>query len=103
MDLQEHGAPTRRYLQEKVQPVLKEGLKLLKQHEPSQPLKALGEFLLGTDTITGYRRVPISRKVVADLVIEAMKILAVSKNKPEDPLKWMGEWFLARSAEYEQE
>ena len=99
-ELQEHGAPTRRYLQGKVQPALKEGLNLLKQHEPSQPLKALGEFLLGTDTITGRQRVPFSRKVVADLVLEATKILAVSRNKPEEPLKWMGQWFLAHSAEY---
>lgn len=33
--------------------------------------------------------------------MEAVKFLAATEDKPEDPVKWMGEWLLlARSAEF---
>ncbi|MCJ1427423.1 hypothetical protein MMC29_005326 [Sticta canariensis] len=43
-----HGAPARRYLNEKVTGVLLEGMKRLaaEQYEPEDPLRVLGEFLL---------------------------------------------------------
>ena len=98
----QHGAPTRRYLNEHIVPTLLTGMRLLKENEPDQPLKALGEFFLGNDTITGCQRVGFSRKVVADLVMEATKLLAVSATKPENPKQWFGNWLLARSAEFEE-
>lgn len=98
----QHGAPTRRYLNEHITPTLLEGMRLLKENEPAQPLKALGEFFLGRDTITGCQRVGFSRKVVAELVIEATKLLAVSPTKPANPKEWFGNCLLARSAELEE-
>ncbi|KAL8862853.1 MAG: hypothetical protein Q9178_000795 [Gyalolechia marmorata] len=41
-----HGAPARRYLNEKVTGVLLEGMKRLAVEQPEDPLKVLGEFLL---------------------------------------------------------
>jgi COMPASS component SDC1 len=41
-----HGAPARRYLNEKVTPVLLEGMKRLAMEQPEDPLRVLGEFLL---------------------------------------------------------
>ncbi|KAL2041464.1 hypothetical protein N7G274_005846 [Stereocaulon virgatum] len=41
-----HGAPARRYLNEKVTGVLLEGLKRLAADQPENPLQVLGEFLL---------------------------------------------------------
>lgn len=41
-----HGAPARRYLNEKVTGVLLEGMKKLAVDQPDDPLKVLGEFLL---------------------------------------------------------
>ncbi|KAK0515742.1 hypothetical protein JMJ35_001776 [Cladonia borealis] len=41
-----HGAPARRYLNEKVTGVLLEGLKRLAADQPEEPLRVLGEFLL---------------------------------------------------------
>ncbi|MCJ1257248.1 COMPASS (complex proteins associated with Set1p) component [Lignoscripta atroalba] len=41
-----HGAPVRRYLNEKVTGVLLEGMKKLAAEQPEDPLKVLGEYLL---------------------------------------------------------
>ncbi|KAM0799240.1 hypothetical protein BDR22DRAFT_855877 [Usnea florida] len=41
-----HGAPARRYLNEKVTGVLLEGMKRLAADQPENPLQVLGEFLL---------------------------------------------------------
>ncbi|KAL8995351.1 MAG: hypothetical protein Q9169_004893 [Polycauliona sp. 2 TL-2023] len=41
-----HGAPARRYLNDKVTGVLLEGMKRLAVDQPEDPLKVLGEFLL---------------------------------------------------------
>ncbi|MCJ1458048.1 COMPASS (complex proteins associated with Set1p) component [Mycoblastus sanguinarius] len=41
-----HGAPARRYLNEKVTGVLLEGMKRLAAEQPEDPLRVLGEFLL---------------------------------------------------------
>ncbi|KAL6715928.1 COMPASS (complex proteins associated with Set1p) component [Lecanora helva] len=41
-----HGAPARRYLNEKVTGVLLEGMKRLAADRPEDPLRVLGEFLL---------------------------------------------------------
>jgi len=35
------------------------------------------------------------------MALEAFKRLAASADKPEDPVKWMGDWLLARYAELE--
>lgn len=101
--LAEHGAELKRYLDEHITPILKEGSRLLRDHEPEKPLKALGKYLLGEDTITGCERVPFDRKGVYHVFNDGMKILAVSKPKPEDPLEWFGKWLCARSAELEED
>ncbi|KAI4112910.1 MAG: hypothetical protein LQ345_006013 [Seirophora villosa] len=41
-----HGAPARRYLNEKVTGVLLEGMKKLAVEQPEDPLRVLGEYLL---------------------------------------------------------
>ncbi|SLM34367.1 Dpy-30 motif [Lasallia pustulata] len=41
-----HGAPARRYLNEKVTGVLLEGMKRLAAEQPEDPLRVLGEYLL---------------------------------------------------------
>ncbi|KAI9770319.1 MAG: hypothetical protein M1840_003478 [Geoglossum simile] len=41
-----HGAPARRYLNEKVTGVLLEGMKNLARDQPKDPLRVLGEYLL---------------------------------------------------------
>ncbi|KAI4290043.1 MAG: hypothetical protein L6R35_000686 [Caloplaca aegaea] len=41
-----HGAPARRYLNEKVTGVLLEGMKRLAVEQPEDPLRVLGEYLL---------------------------------------------------------
>ncbi|KAI4151204.1 MAG: hypothetical protein L6R39_002086 [Caloplaca ligustica] len=41
-----HGAPARRYLNEKVTGVLLEGMKRLAVEQPDDPLRVLGEYLL---------------------------------------------------------
>ncbi|RKF79110.1 putative dpy-30 domain-containing protein [Golovinomyces cichoracearum] len=41
-----HGAPTRKYLNENVTGVLLEGLKIIVKERPSNPLRALGEYLI---------------------------------------------------------
>jgi len=41
-----NGAPTRRYLNEKVTGVLLEGMKELARNQPEDPLRVLGEFLI---------------------------------------------------------
>ncbi|KAI9698153.1 MAG: hypothetical protein M1836_004155 [Candelina mexicana] len=41
-----HGAPARRYLNEKVTGVLLEGMKKLAKEQPKDPLRVLGEHLL---------------------------------------------------------
>ncbi|MCJ1336187.1 hypothetical protein MMC09_001463 [Bachmanniomyces sp. S44760] len=41
-----HGAPARRYLNEKVTGVLLEGMKILAAEQPEDPLRVLGEFLV---------------------------------------------------------
>ncbi|KAK9467275.1 Dpy-30 motif-domain-containing protein [Lipomyces arxii] len=40
------GAPTRRYLNDQVTPVLLEGMKLVAREQPENPLEVLGKFLL---------------------------------------------------------
>jgi len=101
-DVQEHGSETRRYLQRHITPVLLDGMKQLASLEPEKPIQALGMFFLGS-TITGTTtRVPYTRSgPAATMAMEAIKLLAATKDKPADPVKWMGEWLLARSAELE--
>ncbi|MCJ1341845.1 COMPASS (complex proteins associated with Set1p) component [Peltigera leucophlebia] len=41
-----HGAPARRYLNDKVTGILLEGMKRLAAEQPEDPLRVLGEFLL---------------------------------------------------------
>ncbi|MCJ1409528.1 COMPASS (complex proteins associated with Set1p) component [Ptychographa xylographoides] len=41
-----HGAPARRYLNEKVTGVLLEGMKRLAAEQPEDPLRVLGEYLI---------------------------------------------------------
>ncbi|MCJ1298580.1 COMPASS (complex proteins associated with Set1p) component [Hypocenomyce scalaris] len=41
-----HGAPARRYLNEKITRVLLEGMKRLAAEQPEDPLRVLGEYLL---------------------------------------------------------
>jgi hypothetical protein len=101
--LAEYGAELKGYFNEHVTPTLKEGLRLLRDHEPEKPLRALGKFLLGEDAITGCERVPFDRQGVRHVIEEGTKILAVSKPKLEDPLKWFGKWLCARSAELEED
>ncbi|KAH0286183.1 hypothetical protein M436DRAFT_66081 [Aureobasidium namibiae CBS 147.97] len=98
----QHGAPVRRYLNEHIVPPLLAGLRLLKDHEPNKPLKALGEyFLTGHDNISGCERVPFHRESVAVIVMEASKYVAMFM--PENPKKWYGNYLLARSAELEED
>lgn len=40
------GAPTRQWLNEHVTPTLLEGMRLIAQEKPEDPLKFLGEFLI---------------------------------------------------------
>ncbi|KAI9728789.1 MAG: hypothetical protein M1834_007175 [Cirrosporium novae-zelandiae] len=41
-----HGAPARKYLNEKVTRALLEGMKHLAKEQPSDPLRVLGEYLI---------------------------------------------------------
>ncbi|KZF25877.1 hypothetical protein L228DRAFT_242257 [Xylona heveae TC161] len=41
-----HGAPARKYLNEKVTGVLMEGMKMIAKEQPNDPLRVLGEYLL---------------------------------------------------------
>ncbi|KAK9471763.1 Dpy-30 motif-domain-containing protein [Dipodascopsis tothii] len=40
------GAPTRRYLNEQVTPVLLEGMRMLARERPENPLEVLGQYLI---------------------------------------------------------
>jgi len=45
VEAQQHGAPTRRYLNTKVTASLLEGMKKLAKEQPEDPLRVLSEFL----------------------------------------------------------
>lgn len=101
-NVQEHGSDTRRYLQRHITPILLDGMKQLASLEPEKPIEALGKFFLGTPIAATTTRVAYTRNgAAAAMAMEAVKLLAATKDKPEDPVKWMGEWLLARSAELE--
>jgi hypothetical protein len=84
--LQPDGSPFRRWINEHITHTLLQGMKLLREHEPEKPLKALGEFFLGN---------------VAMMALEASDALAAMQVKPDEPKKWYGKYLLARSAEFE--
>jgi len=101
-EVQEHGSDTRRYLQRHITPTLLEGMKQLASLEPEKPIQALGKFFLGIPVAATTTRVPYTRTgPAATMAMEGVKLLAATQNKPEDHIKWMGEWLLARSAELE--
>jgi len=77
-------------------------MKQLAVHEPEKPIQGFGNFFLGTAITATATRVPYTRiGSAATMAMEAVKLLATIEEKPEDPVKWMGEWLLARSAELE--
>jgi hypothetical protein len=103
-DVPEHGAPFRVYMFRYIVPTLREGIRLLKAHEPEKPLKGLGDLFLGVDSISGCVRVGTSRNVVAVILEEANRALSYRWARgalPEDPKQWFGRYLLARSAELE--
>jgi len=101
-EVQEHGSDTRRYLQRHITPTLLEGMKQLASLEPEKPIQALGKFFLGIPVAATPTKVPYTRTgPAATMAMEGVKLLAATQNKPEDHIKWMGEWLLARSAELE--
>jgi hypothetical protein len=80
-------------------------MRLLKLHEPEKPLKALAEFVLGNDNITGSTRSSgFSYSVVNSFVEEANKALHYrwASGKHDDPKKWYAAYLLARSTETER-
>jgi hypothetical protein len=103
-DVPEHGAPFRVYMFRYIVPTLREGIRLLKAHEPEKPLKGLGDLFLGVDSISDRVRVGSSRNVVAVIFEEANRALSYRWARgalPEDPKQWFGRYLLACSAELE--
>ncbi|CAD0083758.1 unnamed protein product [Aureobasidium vineae] len=111
------GDPTRAYLNAVALHVL-EGLKRLTVLRPEKPIKMLGEYLLrrhagqpddqdnilpraaqsytGDESSRDYKH----RTGLPAYCMEANKYLA--HYKPQEPLKWLGQWLVARSAEHER-
>jgi hypothetical protein len=100
--VRENGADFRRYLNAHITPIFLEGMKQIATHGPEKPIEALGNFFLGVPIVAGTVRKPYRRGgPETAMVMEATKLLACSKIRPENPVPWMGRWLLARSAGYE--
>jgi hypothetical protein len=81
-----------------ITPVFLESMRLIAIHEPEKPLAALGNFFLGVPIVACAVHTPYRRDgPEAAMVMEAVRLLACSNVRPEEPAKWMGDWPLVFS------